>query len=106
MAVLWTWSVTILPNFSTRCTNTISIAGTLVFGVATPYLYNPDAGDIGSYSAFLYTFFAGLAVVLTYFFVPEMKGRSAQEIDRMFDLRVPARKFKHWSDDETVALNE
>lgn len=71
--------------------------GTMVFGVVMPYLYNPDAGNIGSFTALLYFFFAGLGAVVTFFYVPEMKGRSAKEIDQMFDLRLPARKFKTWS---------
>ena len=57
-----------------------------------------------SYTAFFYTGFAGLGVVLVFFYVPEMKGRSAHEIDRMFDLRLSARKFKGWSDDESERL--
>lgn len=28
--------------------------------------------------------------------VPEMKGRSAEEIDKMFLARVPTRGFLHW----------
>lgn len=88
----------------TRYSILLTRSGTLVFGVIMPYLYNPDAGDIGSYTAFFYTGFAGLGVVITFFYVPEMKGRSAQEIDRMFDLRLPGRKFKRWSDDEATAL--
>jgi hypothetical protein len=48
----------------------------------------------------VYFVFASLGAVVTFFFVPEMKGRSAKEIDQMFDVRVPARKFKSWSDGE------
>jgi MFS family permease len=74
--------------------------GTMVFGVVMPYFYNPDAANSGSKVGFVYFGFAALGVVLTFYFVPEMKGRSAKEIDQMFDLRLPARKFKTWSDDE------
>lgn len=65
---------------------------------------NPDAANIGSYTAFFYTGFAGLAVVLTFLYVPEMKGRSAHEIDRMFDLRLPARTFKSWTNSEVSGV--
>lgn len=78
--------------------------GTMVFGIVMPYLYNPDAGNLGSYTAFFYFGFAGLGVVVTFFFMPEMKGRDAKEIDRMFDLRIPARKFKHWQAGDTEEL--
>ena len=71
--------------------------GTMVFGVVMPYLYNPDAGNIGSFTGPVYFVFAAVGAVVTFICVPEMKGRSAQEIDQMFDLRLPARKLKHWS---------
>ena len=70
--------------------------GTMVFGVIMPYLYNPDAGNLGSYTAFFYFGFAGFGVVICFFCLPEMKGHSPKEIDRMFDLRIPTRKFKQW----------
>lgn len=72
--------------------------------IQTLVIQNPDAGDIGSYTAFFYTGFAGLAVALTFFYVPEMKGRSAHEIDRMFDLQLKARDFIYWSDSEAAGL--
>jgi hypothetical protein len=33
------------------------------------------------------------AVAIVFFFLPETKGRSAAEIDEMFEAAVPARKF-------------
>lgn len=40
-----------------------------------------------------------IGVVITFFFVPEMKGRTPSEIDHMFELRLPARQFRHWVND-------
>jgi len=76
----------------------------MLFGVVMPYFYNPDAADIGSFTAFVYAGFSGLAVALTFFYVPEMKGRSAHEIDKMFDLRLPARKFKSWVEEDSSII--
>lgn len=76
----------------------------MVFGVVMPYFYNPDAANAGSFSAFVYTGFSALAVVITFYHVPEMKGRPAREVDKMFDLRLPAREFKRWTDDESTVL--
>lgn len=30
------------------------------------------------------------------FFLPETKGRKLEEIDEMFEARLPARKFRHY----------
>ena len=46
--------------------------------------------------------FAAVAVVATWFFVPEMKGRSPMEIDRMFALKLSTRSFKHWNGDMVI----
>jgi SP family general alpha glucoside:H+ symporter-like MFS transporter len=34
-------------------------------------------------------------LILAYFYVPEMKGRSYREIDILFNRHVPARKWKN-----------
>lgn len=35
-----------------------------------------------------------LCIVITYFYLPETKGRSPAELDVMFAARIPARQFK------------
>jgi len=35
-------------------------------------------------------------MVFIYFFVPEVRGRSLEEIEEMFDKNVPARKFQSY----------
>jgi MFS transporter, SP family, sugar:H+ symporter len=37
-----------------------------------------------------------IAAVWVYFFLPEVKGRSLEEIDEMFQKRLPARKFRKY----------
>lgn len=37
-----------------------------------------------------------LCVLFFYFFMPEMKGRSLEELDEIFEAGVPARKFKQF----------
>lgn len=35
-------------------------------------------------------------IIVTYFCLPETKGRSAAELDEMFEAKIPARKFKDY----------
>jgi hypothetical protein len=37
-----------------------------------------------------------MGVVVSYYMIPEMKGRSVNEIDRMFELGLGAREFGKW----------
>ncbi|RKK75269.1 hypothetical protein BFJ69_g7859 [Fusarium oxysporum] len=80
--------------------NTASIGLALQNAVFTmlafviPYIFNPDQGNLGAKTAFI---FGGLGVICcTYIFFchPEVSGRTYEEIDEMFIKRVPARKFK------------
>ena len=73
--------------------------GTMIFGVVMPYLYNPDAANLGSYTAFVYFAIAGIGMAISFFCIPEMKGRTPKEIDSMFEARLPTRKFRAWRDD-------
>lgn len=70
--------------------------GRCAFDVTTPFLYNKDAADLGSKTGFVYFGTAIVATVISFFFVPELKGRSTVEIDRMFEQRLPTRQFRKY----------
>ncbi|GKT67016.1 maltose permease [Colletotrichum tofieldiae] len=71
----------------------------VVMSIVLPYAYNPDAGHLGAKTGFIYVGLCALGVALCWFFLPEMKGRNVMEIDHMFNLRLPARKFEKWRGD-------
>ncbi|KAF4992490.1 hypothetical protein FGRMN_7122 [Fusarium graminum] len=66
----------------------------IMLAVVMPMLYARDKAALGAKTAFPFAALSLLGVVLSFFFVPEMKGRSAIEIDHMFESRLPARKFQ------------
>lgn len=68
----------------------------VAFGMSMPYVYNPDAANLGGQTAYIFFGFTLLALALSYFLLPEMKDRSIAEIDEMFELKLPARQFKSW----------
>lgn len=67
-----------------------------IFAFTLPYLSGPSApsADLGAKVAFIYSALGWMGVVWAYFFVPELKDRSLEEIDEMLRLKVPARKTK------------
>ncbi|KAI9900142.1 hypothetical protein N3K66_004404 [Trichothecium roseum] len=83
-----------------------SQVSTVVMSLILPYLFNPDAADLGGRTGFVYAGLCTVAVVLAFLWLPEMKGRSALEIDLMFQEGLPARRFRTWkmpAQEETVA---
>lgn len=66
---------------------------TLIMTITVPYMINPDEGNLRGKTGFIFAFFSALAFVWTYFCLPETKGRSYEELDHMFEQKIPARKF-------------
>lgn len=79
----------------------------IIFGVATPYMLNPDAANWKGKTFFLYGGTCFLSLVWAFFRLPEMKGRTYEELDILFRRKIPARKFAStyvnaYGEDETV----
>lgn len=72
-------------------------ASASIFGFFLPYLYNSDAANLRSKIGFIFAALCAISGIVAYFYIPEMKGRTPAEIDRMFEAKLPARDFKHWS---------
>lgn len=67
-----------------------------IFQFGVPYIYNPDAGALGAQTGYVFFGFTMIALAISFFFLPEMKGRTAPEIDQLFEERVPARLSRQW----------
>jgi hypothetical protein len=79
----------------------VSAFTSAVSGIALPYVFNPDEGNLRGKVGFTYVGTCLLGVVITWYLIPEMKGRNIGDIDRMFELKLPARAFKSYKlDDE------
>lgn len=92
--------VTEIPSVRLRCKTiilarcTYSIAG-IIIAIITPYMLNPTAWNWQAKSAFLWGGFAFLAMVWSYFELPETKGRTFAELDALYESHTKARHFKH-----------
>ncbi|KAI0377093.1 general substrate transporter [Hypomontagnella monticulosa] len=72
----------------------ISILTTFVTSFTLPYLLNPPYAALGGKVGFVYGSICFAFVVVTFFFVPELKGRSLEEVDQLFAMDIPLWKFK------------
>ncbi|OQU96203.1 hypothetical protein CLAIMM_02316 [Cladophialophora immunda] len=66
----------------------------IIFGIATPYMLNPDEGNLKGKTFFVYGATCVLSATWAYFRLPEMKGRTYEELDILFQKQISARKFK------------
>lgn len=83
-------------------TRTIAIAtavqalASIVFSIAMPYMLSSNEGNWRGKTGFLFGAISLLCYVWCFFRLPESKGRTFEELDILFEKRVPAREFpKH-----------
>jgi hypothetical protein len=67
-----------------------------VFSFSTPYLLDAPYANLHSKVGFVFGALACCSFIFAYLCVPEMKGRSLEEINRMFQAKVPVRDFKSY----------
>ncbi|OHX01010.1 maltose permease [Colletotrichum incanum] len=66
----------------------------IIMTVAIPYMINPDEANMQGKLGFFFGGLASLCFIWAWFRVPETMGRTYEELDILFEQRVPARKFK------------
>ncbi|KAF4311123.1 putative sugar transporter protein [Botryosphaeria dothidea] len=74
--------------------NSISITFAFIISFTVPYLVNADYAGLGARVGFLYGSTTVCVTVLCWLFVPEMKGRSLEELDALFEKGTPTRAFR------------
>lgn len=73
-----------------------------VIGVVTPYMVDPGQGDLGAKVFFVWGSTCGLCLLFAYFCVPETKGLSLEQVDRMMEESTP-RTSARWVPHSTYA---
>lgn len=71
----------------------ISVLTTFVSSFTIPYLLDSTYAGLGGKVGFVYGGICAVMVVMAYFFIPELKGRSLEEIDQLFASGQALRKF-------------
>jgi MFS family permease len=96
MAVAGEISATRLRAKSVGIGYTWSCIVSIIWTIALPYLFNSDEANLGGNIGWIFFGMGLIMLVCLFFFVPETKGRSFDELDLLFEKGVAARAFsKH-----------
>ena len=87
-----TSSTALRAKTTALATATQAICG-LVMNFAVPYMVNPDEGNMKGKVGFVFGGLAAIGTIGSYFYVPELRGKTFDEIDRLFAAKVPPRKM-------------
>lgn len=72
----------------------VGFLGAWVTTFTAPYFINPQSLNWGPRYGYIWFPSCVVAALWVFFFLPETKGRTLEEIDEMFEARLPARKFR------------
>jgi MFS family permease len=64
-----------------------------VFTYAVPYMYSTDEANLGGKVGFIFGGLSALAFAVLFVEVPEIRGRTVEELDWLFERRIPTRGF-------------
>ncbi|KAH7092340.1 general substrate transporter [Paraphoma chrysanthemicola] len=74
----------------------VGFAGAWLATFTAPYFINPDALNWGPEYGWIWGPSCFITAVWVYFYLPEIKNRTLEEIDEMFEARLPARAFRKY----------
>ncbi|KAK3182208.1 hypothetical protein K4F52_006577 [Lecanicillium sp. MT-2017a] len=72
----------------------------IIIGSLNPYMLNPTAWDWGGKTAFFWFGFDVLCVIWIFYRLPDPTGMTFAEIDKRFEMKLSARKFRSVEVDE------
>lgn len=88
----------------------ISVITTFIVSFTVPYLTNAPYANLGGKVGFLYGGITFVSVAVAYFYVPELKGLSLEEVDRLFATGRPVRhlsgRMLTLAHDDDTAMNK
>jgi len=73
-----------------------------IIAVITPYMVGEDKGNLGPKVFFIWGSLCAICFVYAYFLVPETKGLTLEQVDRMFEEVAPRQSGK-WRPTTTYA---
>ncbi|KFY69324.1 hypothetical protein V496_00326 [Pseudogymnoascus sp. VKM F-4515 (FW-2607)] len=98
-AIISETSSTRLRNKSVCLSRITYYIAQIISNVVNPYMLNPTAGDWKGKTGFVWGGCAFLFFIWTFFRLPEMKGRTFEELDLLFAMKVKTRDFAKYKVD-------
>ncbi|XWW97552.1 hypothetical protein V2A60_005536 [Cordyceps javanica] len=71
----------------------ISVLTTFTTSYTIPYLISDKYANLGARVGYIYGSTSLVMVIVTYFCIPELKGRTLEEVDQLFASGMPLREF-------------
>lgn len=71
----------------------VQAAANIIFTVAMPYILNSDQANWRGKTGFLFGGISLICCIWCWIRLPESRGRTFEELDILFDRKVPARQF-------------
>ncbi|KAI1343253.1 general substrate transporter [Xylariaceae sp. FL0016] len=84
----------------------VGFLGAWVTTFTAPYFINPASLNWGPRYGYIWFPSCVVSAVWVYFFLPEVHGRTLEEIDEMFEEKIPARKFRAYQCVRRAAVEE
>ncbi|KAL4881978.1 general substrate transporter [Aspergillus karnatakaensis] len=82
-----------LRDYTSRLGFAVNVCFNFAVNFSVPYLVFPDEVGLGSKVGFIFGAVAFLALVFTFFCVPECKGKTLEQVEWLFDNGVRMRDF-------------
>jgi len=99
----WLWNCVSPPISSPKHAIVLTLYSQII-GVITPYMVGPTKGDLGPKVFFIWGSLCAVCFVYSYFLIPETKGLSLEQVDRMFEETTPRHSSK-WVPHSTFAAD-
>lgn len=98
----WVLTAEVPANQVREKTVAMSGMGAYITGLIIVFVNPYTQADIGGRVAFIYGSLSIAAFLFSWFFVPELKQRSLEQIDELFQQRIPTRKFESYVCPDTL----
>lgn len=86
-------------------TATQSVMG-IAMNVAIPYMINPDEGNLRGKLGFVFGGLAAIATFVCFFYVPELSGKSFDQINTLFERKISPRRMGSYKAEDIESEKE